>query len=236
MKSMSKPSRRNWELLNVEKMIHVVVTTPWRVNIHCNMILPPTWVSWVVSSILVSEQKCDVYFLYLPWYYMHFLSHPYWCDQPNTIWQEKSFVTKSNINSAVLLGIDHLFILTSVTKLSYLLCTRTSEWVACNGRGGWAVNTHASIWEVQISNLGAKTGYPDWSFPVFSSVPPEKCGTSLKLGHDCFFLLYLQFIIHVSSFHLTLYSLSYWKIVNKLHNNNRSHVPKYCNLRVLKAC
>jgi len=50
----------------------------------------------------------------------------------------------------------------------------------------------------------------------FSSVPPGKFWDStLKLGHDRFLPNPFQFIIHLSPFHSTLYSLSYWKSVVK---------------------
>jgi hypothetical protein len=43
-------------------------------------------------------------------------------------------------------------------------------------------------------------------FSWFSSVPPGKC---LKLGHNRFLPHHFQVIFHLSSFHATLYSLSY---------------------------
>jgi hypothetical protein len=53
------------------------------------------------------------------------------------------------------------------------------------------------IWEVLGSNV--ETGYPDWGFSWFYSVPPGKFqGSTLKLGHDHSLQLPLQFIIHLS--------------------------------------
>jgi hypothetical protein len=70
--------------------------------------------------------------------------------------------------------------------------------------------------EVPGSNLGLETSYPDWGFSWISSVPPGKCQDStLKLGHDHFFPNLFRFIIHLSSFHLMLYSLSYWESILK---------------------
>jgi hypothetical protein len=62
------------------------------------------------------------------------------------------------------------------------------------------------------SNLGPETGYPELSFPLFSSVPPgEWMGQYLKLGYDRFLPNPYKFIINLSPFYSTLYSLSYWK-------------------------
>jgi hypothetical protein len=56
------------------------------------------------------------------------------------------------------------------------------------------LNTH----EFPGSNLVPETGYPDSVFFCgFSPFPPGKCmDSTLKLGHDCFLLNPLQFIIH----------------------------------------
>jgi hypothetical protein len=55
------------------------------------------------------------------------------------------------------------------------------------------------IREVPGLNLGPQTGYPDWGFSWFSSLPPNKCWDStLKLGHHCFLWIIFQFIIHSS--------------------------------------
>jgi hypothetical protein len=65
--------------------------------------------------------------------------------------------------------------------------------------------------------LSPETGYPDWGFSWFFSVPILRCWDStLKLGHDCFFSHPFQFITHLSSFPLMLCSLSY---LNKLQMN-----------------
>jgi hypothetical protein len=57
---------------------------------------------------------------------------------------------------------------------------------------------------------------------VAPSVPLGKYRDStFKLGHDRFLLNPFQSIIHSSSFHSTLYSLSYWKSVVKLNTNNK---------------
>jgi hypothetical protein len=65
------------------------------------------------------------------------------------------------------------------------------------------------IREVPRSNLGPETGYPNWGFSWFSSVPPGECrDRSLKLSHDRFLPNPFQFIIQLPHFHLTLFSLS----------------------------
>jgi hypothetical protein len=59
------------------------------------------------------------------------------------------------------------------------------------------------IREVPGSNLCPETGYPDWDFSWFSSVPPGECHDSiLKLGR--FLPNPFQLIIHLSPYHSTL--------------------------------
>jgi hypothetical protein len=49
-------------------------------------------------------------------------------------------------------------------------------------------------------------------FLVVSSFPPGNCqDCTLKSGHDHFLPNPSQFIIHLSPYHSTLYSLNYWK-------------------------
>jgi hypothetical protein len=52
-------------------------------------------------------------------------------------------------------------------------------------------------------------------FRGFRQSPGEGRVSTLKIGHDRFLPNPFQFIIHLSSFHSTLYSLSYWKGVVK---------------------
>jgi hypothetical protein len=64
------------------------------------------------------------------------------------------------------------------------------------------------ILEFPGSNLGLDTGYPDWGVSWFSPVPPGNCrDNTLKLVHNRFLRNLLQFIIHLSPFHPTLYRL-----------------------------
>jgi hypothetical protein len=64
--------------------------------------------------------------------------------------------------------------------------------------------------EASGPSLGSGAGYPDGGFSWFSSVPPgEFKDTTLVLAHDRFLPNPFQFIIRLSLFHLTLYSLSY---------------------------
>jgi hypothetical protein len=73
------------------------------------------------------------------------------------------------------------------------------------------------------SSLGSESGYPDERFSWFSSVPPgELKDSTLVLGHDRFLPNPLQFIIRLSLFHLTLYSLSYRKYVVKSTSNKQT--------------
>jgi hypothetical protein len=80
----------------------------------------------------------------------------------------------------------------------------------------WVVNTPASY-----SGPGFKSWPGDrlsWlEFSWFSSVPPGKCwlGEYFKLDYDHFPPHPFQFIIHLPSFHSTLYGLSYWEGVVK---------------------
>jgi hypothetical protein len=65
------------------------------------------------------------------------------------------------------------------------------------------------ICEVPVSNLGLKTSYPDWGFPWFFSDSPGECRDStLTLGDDRFLPNPFKFVIHLSPYYLTLYSLS----------------------------
>jgi hypothetical protein len=75
--------------------------------------------------------------------------------------------------------------------------------------------------EVPGSNLSSETGYPDWGFSWFCSVPLSECRVStLQLGHDRSFPYPFKFIIHLSQFISTLYSLGYWRAsLNKLKLN-----------------
>jgi hypothetical protein len=80
------------------------------------------------------------------------------------------------------------------------------------------------IREVPGSNLDLETGHSDWSFLWFSSIPQGKFRDSIsKLGHNCFLPHPFQFIIHLPSFHLMLYSLSFWKVsLNKIKKENNT--------------
>jgi hypothetical protein len=72
------------------------------------------------------------------------------------------------------------------------------------------------IRNVPGSNLGPETGYTNCGFSWISSVPPVKYKDStLKLGHERLLPHLLQFIIHLSTFHSTLHSLSYRQSVSK---------------------
>jgi hypothetical protein len=67
----------------------------------------------------------------------------------------------------------------------------------------------------------------------FSSVTPDNCrDRTLKLGHDHFLPNPLQFIIHLSPYNSTLYSLHYWKSsLNKIYHPilyfNDNNTPLY---------
>jgi hypothetical protein len=60
------------------------------------------------------------------------------------------------------------------------------------------------IREVPGSNLGTETGNPEDGFGVFLSRSRQIQGY-LKLGHDRFLVHPIEFIIHLSTFHSTLY-------------------------------
>jgi hypothetical protein len=66
------------------------------------------------------------------------------------------------------------------------------------------------IRELPDSNPGPDTGYPDWGFSWFFSVPPGECPDStLKFGHDRLLPDPFQFTIYLSPHHSPLYSLIY---------------------------
>jgi hypothetical protein len=79
------------------------------------------------------------------------------------------------------------------------------------------------IQEVPGSNLNPETGYPDWGFSWFSSIPTGECQDSaLKLGHDCFLLNPFQFIIHLSQYFMQYYIV--W--VTEKVSLNKLQIPK----------
>jgi hypothetical protein len=64
------------------------------------------------------------------------------------------------------------------------------------------------IREDPSSSLGSESGYPDGGFLWLSPVPTgEFKDSTLALGNDRFLPNPFQFIIRLSLFHLTLYSL-----------------------------
>jgi hypothetical protein len=90
---------------------------------------------------------------------------------------------------------------------------------------GRVVNILLRIREVPGLNLGQESGYPDWGFWWFSSVPTGQCRDStLNLGHR-FLPNPFQFMFLASIFHSTLYSYSksYWKSVVKWTTNNEDN-------------
>jgi hypothetical protein len=75
------------------------------------------------------------------------------------------------------------------------------------------------IRRVSGSNPYPETSYPDWSFPWFSSVPPDKL--YLKLSHDHFLPYIFKFMIYLWSFNSTLCILITEKAsLNKLQVSN----------------
>jgi hypothetical protein len=67
------------------------------------------------------------------------------------------------------------------------------------------------IREVLGSNIGLETGYPDWGFSWFSSVPPGKClANTLNLATTTSFHI-LSYHYSLSFSHSTLYNLNCWK-------------------------
>jgi hypothetical protein len=90
------------------------------------------------------------------------------------------------------------------------------------GQGSkWWLTLLLHIQKVLVSNLGPENGYHDWAFSRFPSVPPGKCWDStLKIRSWPLPSKSFQFISDLSPYHLTVYSLCYWKIVvNKLQIN-----------------
>jgi hypothetical protein len=75
------------------------------------------------------------------------------------------------------------------------------------------------------SNLDMEISYSDWDFRGFFSVSPGECrDINLKLRHGHFLPHPFQFIIHTSSLHPTLYSLSYREVVFILTSGAQSGV------------
>jgi hypothetical protein len=66
--------------------------------------------------------------------------------------------------------------------------------------------------------LGPET-YSSEGFRGFFSPSSQILGKYCTLGHDRFLLHRFKFVIHLSSFHSTLCSLSYWK-----RNNNNNNI------------
>jgi hypothetical protein len=100
-----------------------------------------------------------------------------------------------------------------------------------------AVNTSASY----SGSPGLKSRSRDrlsWCFVVFlSSSRHMDSRPYLKLGHDRILPHHFQFIIHVSPFHSTLYSLSYWKGANRNQDSDRLHsYTSRCSQFVYCSC
>jgi hypothetical protein len=73
---------------------------------------------------------------------------------------------------------------------------------------GWLAVTHQThIWEVFGSNLGQDTRYPDLGLSLFSSVLGN-ARIVPQLSSTHFYLICLQFIFNLSSYHSILHSLS----------------------------
>jgi hypothetical protein len=107
----------------------------------------------------------------------------------------------------------HVLIKTAYRILPEYLCFGTE-------RRSPLVNTPASCSGGPGSDLVPKTGCPDWGFSCFSSVPPGKCRDRTCVLGNCRFLSNpFQFMIHLSSFHSTLYSLQFLKSVVKSATN-----------------
>jgi hypothetical protein len=71
------------------------------------------------------------------------------------------------------------------------------------------------IREVLVSNLFPETGYPDWCFRGFPQSLQENAGTVPNVRPPPLLPHPSQFIIHVSTFHSTLYSSNYLESVVK---------------------
>jgi hypothetical protein len=86
-------------------------------------------------------------------------------------------------------------------------------------------DTHATNHEwLNLCFVFRRLGVQIWArrsyilrFSWFFSVPPREClHSTLKLVHDRFLQNNFHFIVYLSTFHSTLYSLSYWSSSNKL--------------------
>jgi hypothetical protein len=62
------------------------------------------------------------------------------------------------------------------------------------------------IRKVSDSNLGSEIGYPDWGFSWLFSLPPGDC-QDCTLSHNSFLPNLLLFIILLTPYHVTLYSI-----------------------------
>jgi hypothetical protein len=80
-----------------------------------------------------------------------------------------------------------------------------------------AVMPWTRILDVLGSNLDLGTNYSDWDYPSFSRLPQTSTGTVPSLHHDRFLPYPFQFIIHLSSSHLTLYDLDTDKVIEELY-------------------
>jgi hypothetical protein len=105
-------------------------------------------------------------------------------------------------------------------------------------RRGRVVNTPGSYSGASRFNLRPETGYIDWDFSWFFSVPPGECRDNpSKLGHDRFLLNHFELIIYLLPFHSTQCSPSYWKAsCNKIQNYRHEKIECRCLYRcVLKV-
>jgi hypothetical protein len=77
--------------------------------------------------------------------------------------------------------------------------------VICGGLSSTGAGFLLRIREFPCSDLDQETGYSDWGFSWFSSVPADIWQDSdLQLGHDSHLPGYSQFIICLSSYHSAL--------------------------------
>jgi hypothetical protein len=119
----------------------------------------------------------------------------------------------------VLLLQDSSTIVTVKVNLHAYTCVDLVEWLAF---------LHP-IWEVPDWNLGLETGYGDWGFSRFYSVPPgEFWDSAFKLGHDHFLPNPFQSIIHATPFRCYTVLVVEKASLNKLQINKQILVFNPC--------
>jgi hypothetical protein len=112
--------------------------------------------------------------------------------------------------------------LTLISRISYSVIKSSTNWV------GWCssyLNSGGSDFKISVD-----TGYIGWCLLWFSSIHPGKSQDSTSV-RSLLPSKYFQFIIHQSTYHSTLLSLSYWHH-SKMNHKKERKTTKADNIKI----